>query len=346
MFMLKKCSLFFILLLVGCSELATIGTKKHDFNSSPQKVVWIQLAGFSIEHLAMLRFHNVTSRDSSVLENMTCYGHMWNYDLYKLRPNDENNFLAQITGKQNIKNTCEDYEMTPIWKRFSNLGYRAAILENLKDERNSLTKALSCDGSKFLEGTYFWKMAKAPAASENFHYLEKKEYSPDKVYYDLSCQTKDCDSSLVNNFKSIYPKISQKESYLFFILRDFSYVEALRKKDFKKARETLADLSSMIDFLQKREGDDNLLIILTSAEPFSFEFPNSGEDWDLFERKGTKVLYRKSHLTSPVLARGASAENFCGVYEQWELHPRFLWRSQKTTRPILNLFDENLEITR
>ncbi|MDH5580285.1 MAG: hypothetical protein OEY33_00115 [Bdellovibrionales bacterium] len=344
--MRKNLILLSLFLLTGCSEFATIGVKKHQFNAVPRKIVWIQLAGFSIEHLAMLRFSRVSSKKLSSFEKMTCMGSMWNYDLYNLRPDDESNFLSQITGKQNIKKTCEDYKLTPLWRRLSNLGYKVGILENNVKEENSLTDSLKCEETNFLNGSFYWKMSKAEKGSDQFHYLKKKEYEVNKVYYDLSCQNRGCETSLSNNFKSLYTQFSDREPSLLFLLRDFSYKESLKEGNFKEAIEILNEVSTIIDYLEKKETNENLLIVLSSAEPFSFEYPKSGKDWESFERSGKKVIYRQSLLSSPVLATGAGAENFCGIYEQWEIHPRFLWRPKKIIVPLLDIFEEKTEIKR
>jgi len=344
--MQKKLILLSLLFLFGCSEFATIGVKKHQFNAVPRKIVWIQLAGFSLDHLAMLRFSSVSSKKLSALEKMTCIGSMWNYDLYRLRPNDESNFLSQITGKQNIKNMCEDYKLTPLWKRFSNIGYKVGILENNVKEENSLTESLACKDSKFLEGSTYWKMSKAPKKADQFHYLKKEEYMANRVYHDLSCQKNGCETSLSSNFKSLYSQFSDRDQPVFFIVRDFSYKESIKSSQFQDAVEILTEVSNIIEYLEKINANENLLIVLSSGEPFSFEYPKSGKDWAAFEKSGKKVIYRQSLLSSPVLAKGAGAENFCGIYEQWEIHPRFLWRPKKIVVPLLDIFEEKSEIKR
>ena len=50
--------------------------------------------------------------------------------------------------------------------------------------------------------------------------------------------------------------------------------------------------------------------------------PKKGKEWFEFERKGKHVVFRNASLLSPVLAKGAGAENFCGVFEEYEMVKR------------------------
>lgn len=330
----------FLIFALSCSELSTIGIKRHQFNLNPKKIIWIQLAGFSAEHLAMLRFGGANSAEPTTLERMTCYGELWNYNLFNLRPLPYQGLLAQINGRQNIKGTCEDFEATPVWARFQNLEYKVGIFEKPIEEKNSITESNKCSGSKYLKGVHFWKMGKS-SSTDTFHYLDKKEFVPDKIYYDRSCQKNNCDTGIYNNVKSVYTQFNTRDSSNFFLIRDFSYLYSLQNKNLTKAREILAEISSIVDFLKKANQGENFLIILSSASAFSFEYPNSGNNWASFEQKGDKVIYRRSNLSSPVMALGAGAENFCGIYEQWEMHPRMFWRPPKNVVPIL---DSDIEL--
>jgi hypothetical protein len=59
------------------------------------------------------------------------------------------------------------------------------------------------------------------------------------------------------------------------------------------------------------------------------EFPKAGRSWEMIEKRGLNVNYKRSQLLAPVFAHGPGAENFCGVYEESEIFKRFLWNPEK-----------------
>src|SRR5688572_17224869 len=98
---------FLILLtLFSCAQVTSLNLKKHQFGVQPSKIIWFQIAGLEEEQLAMLRFQKSANVHSSFEEN-TCIGNTWNYNLYNLRNPAQATFLSQITGKKNIKMSCE-----------------------------------------------------------------------------------------------------------------------------------------------------------------------------------------------------------------------------------------------
>ena len=119
--------LFFISFLGSCSIIPTLNLKSHKFNNLPKKIIWIQLAGLSFDHLAMLRFSKSESKEMSSLETSSCIGRVWNYNLYDLRPNPYQGFMTQIVGKNNINSNCQDFTYKPIWNYFQQMGYQTGI---------------------------------------------------------------------------------------------------------------------------------------------------------------------------------------------------------------------------
>ena len=97
--------LFFML---GCAQVTSLNMQKHEFGILPTKIIWFQIAGLEEEQFAMLRFNQAGEKKTAFEEN-TCIGKSWAYNLYQLRPNAETSFLAQLTGKKNIKRTGRSY---------------------------------------------------------------------------------------------------------------------------------------------------------------------------------------------------------------------------------------------
>ena len=101
--------LIFLLLVSGCSGSKYLNLKKHTFSQVPKKIIWIQIAGLSEEHIAMNRFNRSNSLELSALEKFTCLGKIWNYNLFDLRPDPSVGFLSQITGSKNFSTGCQNY---------------------------------------------------------------------------------------------------------------------------------------------------------------------------------------------------------------------------------------------
>src|SRR5690606_37915083 len=111
-----------LLFLVSCTQGAGLNLNKNHFGLQPSKNIWFQVAGYEEEQLSMLRFQEPAERRTS-FENSICMGSSWNYNLYHMRNSSFPTFLAQMTGKKNIKNSCEDVELKPIWSYLATNGY-------------------------------------------------------------------------------------------------------------------------------------------------------------------------------------------------------------------------------
>jgi hypothetical protein len=335
--------LFFIFL--GCAQVTSLNLQKHQFGQIPTKIVWIQVAGFEEEHLATLKFDSSTKDEALSFEKFLCLGKAWEYNLYNIRPTAESSFLGQLTGDRNIKNSCEDYKAKPIWKLISKNGYKVGAFENGASNDESLESAKACgqDGSNFLDDLVIWKMNKAPAkSSQFFHVNEKSNFEKKTTYYDRSCLTGECYSNLSQNIKSVFSQFSRKSDKYLFIVRDFKYKSDLASKNYSKYKASLKELEKTVEyFLSLSSESKNMLVLLTSAKSKVLEFPKSGNQWKEFEQSGKYLIDRKSKLISTVMASGARAENFCGIYNQSQILPRIFSGSkqQGLELAIINPFD-------
>jgi len=330
--MLKILSYISILFLgLGCTQLNTIGMKEHNFGQKPSNIIWIQLPGFLEEHLAMLRFSYRNSSITTSFEQSICVGKAWDYNLYNLRLKAKSGLMSQMTGSQNIKDDCSDYGKKPLWNHLKEIGYDAGILESNVNVSESLNQARSCDGGGlFLGQSTLWSMQKAPKGAQKFHYQEKSEFVGNTTYYDQSCQDDGCFASLFNNVKSLWARFKAQKSQSIFIIREFGYLKALKRRDFVLAREILTEIEKIYSyFLEEIKERDNISLVLTSAEGIRFEFPREGKQWAAFEKSGKNIKFRKTNLMTSVFSAGAIAENFCGIYEESNIMKRFFWTPQK-----------------
>ena len=315
-----------IALLVGCAQVTSLNMKKHQFGILPTKIIWLQIAGLEEEQLAMLRFDDAAEAKTAFEDN-NCIGKSWNYSLYDLRTSAENGFLSQLTGKKNVTGTCEDTKLRPIWSYIANSGYLAGVMEVGASEKQSLVTLTKCgeDGLTFLSSVQFWLKKEAPKGTQTYAYADPIELKTNQIYYDRSCGSKICTSSIYEDFKAIYSKFSKNSLKNIFILRDFSYLAALEKKDFKRAKEILQDIERVLELANKSadRGSDHLVLMTTSASKY-VEFPNQGKEWYEFEKNNKGAEVRKTKLANLVTASGVRAENFCGMYDDSEVMERVL----------------------
>lgn len=324
--------IFFILILSSCARVQTLNLESHDYSERPQKIVWFQIAGFSEEHIPLLKFNVAESSNKTSFELSNCLGKMWTYNLYELRPKASNSFLSQITGSKNIKGTCEDYEMPGVWSVLANFNYSAGILENGIDDKQSLESALTCPNNKLIDLTQirYWRMGPtSEQTKKTFHYQDPPnqlvESMKPGLYFDRSCQKGLCFSSLSNNFKTLWTLLGKEAQANIFIVHDFNFQQALNKKSINEAKEALQEIDRMLSWI-KKESDNKALIIISGAETHPIELPLQGKEWAEFEKSGKHIVYHRPSLMSPVLAYGAMAENFCGLFDESEMFKRIIHR--------------------
>ncbi len=295
----------------------------------PKKIVWLQIAGLDYRQLPMIRYTRADSVKPSPIEQFDCLGGMWSYNLYQLRPVAVDSFFSQMTGEKNIKAGCAKTMYSPFWSYLAP-NVRVGIFETPMQESNSFLSILKCSKKhKSYNNLWLWKMGvwkKSKVSKGSFHYLDRGSVKQPGVYYDRSCKKSGCYSSFYSNIISLYERFTKERENTVFIVRDFTYARALRQHNIPLAREILSDLEKVVDFFFDVMGSgSDTLFILSSAETQRIELPASGKSWKDFIEKGKGVLFHRTGLSSIVLAKGARAENFCGIFEESDLARRILF---------------------
>lgn len=329
-----------IFFLVSCAKVSTLGLRQHNYSQKPSQIIWLQIPGLNDEHIAMLKF---SQRDNSrliALEDFQCSGKMWNFNLYKLRPAPELGLLSQMTGSKNITTACGNLPERPFWDYFHQDGYRVGVFEMGASSDQSIWKSRSCAqaSAQWSQNLILWLTQKklvAPDEESFFHYQENKQFKMGSVYYDRACQQGQvCHTSLFDNATSLWQKFKSERGGSVFVIRDFSYFNALEKKDINLAREKLAEIEKTLSyFMYGDQVAEDSLIVLTSTHVKNFEFPRAGRDWEGFEKRGQHVIFRRSSLTSLALAKGPRAENFCGIFNESEVLGRMLFTPEDKNLP-------------
>lgn len=324
--------------IIGCARVQTLNMEKHNYSERPQHIVWFQIAGFSEEHIPLLRFNVPEASFKTSIEKVDCLGKMWSFNLYDLRPDSSKSFLSQVNGSKNIQGLCSDYVARPVWDQLTEIGYTSSIIESGASNGQGLENALKCSQNIALDLSklrYYQMGPEATAQSgivkKPFHYQDTvngiQESSNPGLYYDKSCQKNLCYSSLSNNFKTLWSQTLKSQSKSFFLVREFNFLGALKKKDINYAKETLQEVERIVSWLKNQKRDD-ILILITGAESLNIEFPKEGKEWADFERSGKNVIYKNSSLMSPVMASGPMSENFCGLFDESEMLKRVMYRPE------------------
>lgn len=338
---MKLIVIFFFIL--GCTQATSLNLKKHQFGKIPTKIIWIQVAGLSVEHLAMLKFSYPSRTQKTAFEQSLCHGNMWEYNLFELRPSANMGFLSQLTGKKNIKNNCSDFDKKPIWKYMTPKGYKAGIFEGEVPLKSSLLASKKCsEHEDYLDDVIMWSMSKPKKGSKTFHVNTSTAYELGKTYFDQSCSRGDCFTSFSRNVEASYKQFSRNSSNHLFVVRNFRFQKYLKQNKPLKAGEELTQINEVLNYFQKRaKKRDDMLVLLTSAEAQEVDFPKSGEQWEQYIKRGRFVKRINSKLISSVFAYGARAENFCGVFEQSEVLSRIFsgTKEQGLDLSIINPFE-------
>jgi hypothetical protein len=234
--------------------------------------------------------------------------------------------MSQMTGKKNIKNNCEDAELRPIWNYIYANGYNTAIIESGASKEQTLSGMNQCGekGLAFLSSLYYYLRSEPTPGSATFHYAEQVPLKQQQMIYDRTCGVNGCGSTLLDDFKSIYERFKKVSHKHLLIVRDFSYLKALEKKDFIKVREILNDLERSYGEALKFTDDSDYLVLLTTGESKFIDMPDQGKSWHEFEKENKNVNVKRTKLTNLVLASGSRAENFCGMYEDAQVFTRIL----------------------
>ena len=317
---------FFLAAFLSCARTGTIGLKKHRFNKFPAHIVWFQFPALASEHLALLKFSLSGAGEKTAVENHVCLGNMWNFNLFKIRPSAREGFLSQMTGSANIKGGCEDYGLTPIWNHFLDSGRVSGIIESGVAAGGSVIPSKECylRNSDFYRNVVVWRMDdELKELAEPFDLQTPRVFETGRVYRGRSCGVKGCDSDISSNVKAIWKQYFSSKRRTLFIVRDFNYLEALKKRDIRRAEKVLGELDALYAYFSRlNKKNNNILVVVSGSEARRFEFPRKGKEWVSFKKKGRKIMYRKSSLMSPVYARGPRSERFCGIFPESEMLKR------------------------
>ena len=318
--------LLLLLIISGCAQVTSLNMQQHEFGVLPTKIIWFQIAGLEEEQLAMLRFQYAGERKTA-FEESTCIGKSWNYNLYNLRNSAEASFLSQLTGKKNIKMNCEDTDLRPVWSYLSGNGYNTGIFEIEASKAQSLISLNDCGekGASFLSSLYLWLRKEPVAGAPTFHYRNAISLVPNQITYNQTCDKLSCASTITDDFKGLYQAFRKVSSKHLMIIRDFSYLAALDKKDFMKARSILSDLErSLAEAIANTKTSTDRLVLVTSGDSRFVDMPDQGKQWFEFEKNGVNPQVKRTKLTNLVLATGARSENFCGIYDDSQVFERLL----------------------
>ncbi|WP_127717726.1 hypothetical protein [Halobacteriovorax sp. HLS] len=323
---------------ISCSKVETINIKKHSFSEDPNRIVWLQIAGLTEEILAIQRFSRPALELGGPFEESSCMGKMWNYNLYTLRPDATRGFLSQIFGTKNIVGNCSDYENSPMWTSFKNIGFQIGVLESGVKDEDSLLNSWKCNSDKTQidKSISLWKMSDSSNKdAKRFHFQEDLPHGDGEVFYDKSCRAGICYASLENNAKAIFNKFKNKTVRSMLVVRDFSLQETILRKDVESLREKLSEIERLYAFfLSEQAKDPRLLVVVTGSGSRNIELPRSGKQWEQFDKQGKFLLYKRNSLMSPSFAKGPRAENFCGIYEESSVFERFLWSPEERKSPL------------
>jgi hypothetical protein len=326
---------------MGCTQYATIGMKEHVFGLQPRKIIWFQIAGLSVEHLALLKFYRNKKETRSTYEASKCQGTMWTYNLYNLRQSDFFDFQTQITGKSALREYCESFKEKPLWSYLtSGLGFKNFLIEHHSDRNNTLLKGFDCQStnSDYFENLVLLKMGSRgleyikktyPNYLSPFHQASNKKYEGSKVLFDSSCREDKCTSDLASNVTSIFENSLKNQNKFSFIIRDFSFVKLLKEKKVGQAHELLEKFGSLIQYFRNNLDEKETLILVSSSGVVPIEFPLEGGQWEDFERSGKFMTYKNKGVHSIVLSYGARSENFCGFYREHEVFKRIFQGNRK-----------------
>ena len=326
---MKYLGSFFVLLgSLSCSHYGSINLKKHEFAKQPNRIIWLHFSGLNEEHISLLKFFHKNTMRKTSFESASCFGKMWGYNLYQLRPKHHSGFLSQALGTQNIKQTCQDYDARPIWSYLADYGYQSGILEKTSYPKYSLAQASVCKKDDFLKETVLWRMQRGD--SDLFHAQEEVKFNAGKIYYDKSCHRDGCYNSLLTNIRAIMEGHFKRESRFIFTIKDDGLYQYLTQKNMNEVKNYLLEIERVFEyFIAQQKNDPKMLVLMTTSESLPVEMPRRGRGWKEIARGKDNLIYRRNSLLSPVWALGVRAENFCGLYEEAEILHRTLNNSTK-----------------
>ena len=320
--------------LISCTNTDTINLKQHRFAQRSKHIIWFMVPGLHEEHISLLKVDpHLAFQEKFQLEDPLCFGKLWSFNLFKLRPHPFAGHLAQATGTKNVNTFCDGLQKEPIWNVFAEIGHKNIVLESAIPKDYSFELSRQCKQGHFLSKASLVRMH--GGNGKEFHYQREGTLNEGDILYDKSCQKDICFASFSQNAKAIWNKVRTHEN-IFFVLRIGNYRQAIENGNILQAKKILKEIDELIAYFMNLEESHQFLILASSSGAKSFEFPERGRQWAALKNQGKNIVYKKTTLMSPVWASGPGAENFCGIYEESEIFNRILWRPQKS------LFEEKI----
>lgn len=296
-----------------------IGGKKHQFGTRPTKIVWLQLSGLSYSHFAFSKMGQSIFEKSLEIEDVTCIGKTWDYNLFNLSPDEFSTAELQLSGSRNDKVKCEEKPF--IWKEMERFGFTSGLYV-----RNQMRSIDNREYIQCIEGeenrVVLWKSEPTKeTAKESFHYLEKKKnYFLNYTYQDKGCRNDQCNSEFSKVVISLYENFFKRRDFFFFNVMDLSYRDLVAKKDSVQIQNYLDEVNSIIRFFKNLK-DENVLLLISLIDPLEIEIPEKVSDWNNLNKN---LNHARKSLQSEVYAFGASSEKFCGVYHGGEIKGKII----------------------
>lgn len=310
-----------LLFLIACSSGEHLNRYDHSFGVKPTRVIWLQVPGLSLEHLSVLKFYSSDLRDKTEFEKFHCLGKMWNYHTSDLRPNTDKSLMSQLTGQLSIEGNCNDYQLTPVWKIEDKIRYKVGFFSD-----QNLASSCQKEANDFFGSATRWYMGKKGSVKGDFFNAdETSSFNDGEVYFDRSCQGDKCYRDFDDNIKNTFSRFISGKNFYFYIAQIRELETLIKNKRVDKIHDFLVKLEGLITYLKSKTSQrSDATILLSSANVKGIEFPRQGRNWknELSSRKD--VYYRRAQTQSPVLAYGARAESFCGMFHQSELPLRLL----------------------
>lgn len=322
-----------LLMGVSCTKVKTISTKEHSFNTYPEKLILIQVPGLSEEHLAYLRYKKPLFRNKTWAEDFACFGKMWRYNLYDLRPSIEEGLVSQITGHSGASGRCEKYDSSSLWSVLDKFNYISAVVE--RGNSTIFKKAMNCN-NKFYKDTsvFISSIGVKKDGKESFHHQREHKYKKGSVYYDESCSGADCFSTSSEVFFHVYNSLDEGPKNL-VVFKDYSLLNAIKSNDRKAFFKYLEELSGLVNDINSQvlSKNSDALLVISSTSPMKLNWPVNSKNWN---RLNLLKSTNDGELLAPIWASGAMAENFCGMYAESEVFNRMFWRPKKSQIPLLD----------
>jgi len=327
------CYLFILLISFGCGSSAYLNTNRHKMSQAPKNIILSQVAGLGVTHLGALKFGLQSDQEIDFSESYSCSGVLWPQNFSTMRPKTFDAMNGQIFGSKSMDGSCQDFELIPFWDRYLTKDKQVIILEIGSDKSTSLEGKLSCEGKNILEKVTLLKMNSGKEGSgEYFDYKKRGAFKPG-VFFDRNCalgNNKKCQSTAFENIRYVFENGFVKNKNVIFLIRDFNYQKLLKKRKFKAAFTYLQALFSALQ-VENFQGNipRDLLTLVLGSSSSEIEFPKSATDWNSLIEGRSLSLFRYSGLQSLSLARGASAENFCGSFFDSEVVERIFFHAER-----------------